>query len=400
MKPSKEDRKEISQVQSELETGLQLVKCRQCGCMGGALDRFAQQLPGLPGKEASDLAGKVADWKAQMKPIRYACLGCEHCFPAVAENSFAAAFPDATHPPALACGFQTNEEKWPAVVGEYFVLNSSAPVAVATLASIQLAEELAHLKPVGLGLVGKLETENIGIDKIVKNTISNPAIRFIIVAGLEPVGHHSGSALLALYQNGVDDNNRVLGSTAKRPVLRNVTSAEIDAFRKQVQIVDLLGCEDPVEITNRVTELVSAAKAGGLLLGQSTNQKSFIQQAQQNTLKDLTLCADSQCACHQEPTDSLSTIVVENTGKEIILDKAGYFVVLPVVERNLINVEHYAYDNTLLHIIEGPNARSLYLAIIDHGWITELSHAAYLGKELARAELSTQGGFKYVQDGA
>jgi tetrahydromethanopterin S-methyltransferase subunit A len=179
------------------------------------------------------------------------------------------------------------------VVGEYFVLNSSAPVAVATLASIQLAEELAHLKPVGLGLVGKLETENIGIDKIVKNTISNPAIRFIIVAGLEPVGHHSGSALLALYQNGVDDNNRVLGSTAKRPVLRNVTSAEIDAFRKQVQIVDLLGCEDPVEITNRVTELVSAAKAGGLLLGQSTNQKSFIQQAQQNTLKDLTLCADS-----------------------------------------------------------------------------------------------------------
>jgi tetrahydromethanopterin S-methyltransferase subunit A len=70
------------------------------------------------------------------------------------------------------------------------------------------------------------------------------------------------------------------------------------------------------------------------------------------------------------------------------------------VERNLINVEHYAYDNTLLHIIEGPNARSLYLAIIDHGWITELSHAAYLGKELARAELSTQGGFKYVQDGA
>ncbi len=215
---------------------MQLVKCRQCGCMGGALDRFAQQLPGLPGKEASELAGKVADWKAQMKPVRYTCLGCKHCYPAVAENSFAAEFSVTALPPALACGTHASKGKWPAVVGEYFVLDSSAPVAVATLASIQLAEELDHLKPIGLALVGKLETENIGIEKVVKNTISNPAIRFIILAGNEPEGHQSGSALLALIKNGVDENNKVLGSTAKRPVLQNVTREEIDMFRKQVRL--------------------------------------------------------------------------------------------------------------------------------------------------------------------
>jgi len=40
------------------------------------------------------------------------------------------------------------------------------------------------------------------------------------------------------------------------------------------------------------------------------------------------------------------------------------------------------------------------MTIVDDGWVTELSHAAYLGKELARAELSLQLGFRYVQDGA
>jgi tetrahydromethanopterin S-methyltransferase subunit A len=38
--------------------------------------------------------------------------------------------------------------------------------------------------------------------------------------------------------------------------------------------------------------------------------------------------------------------------------------------------------------------------IVANGWVTELSHAAYIGKELAKAELSLKYGLKYVQDGA
>jgi tetrahydromethanopterin S-methyltransferase subunit A len=82
------------------------------------------------------------------------------------------------------------------------------------------------------------------------------------------------------------------------------------------------------------------------------------------------------------------------------MDKAGYFVILPLPEKGIINVEHYAYDNTLLRTLEGAKGRALYLMIVSSGWVSELSHAAYLGKELARAELSLQFGFKYVQDGA
>ena len=82
------------------------------------------------------------------------------------------------------------------------------------------------------------------------------------------------------------------------------------------------------------------------------------------------------------------------------MDRAGYFVIVPLVERGWIHVEHYAYDNTLLRNIEGPDARSLYLMIITRQWVSELSHAAYLGKELAKAELALTHGLAYVQDGA
>ncbi len=83
----------------------------------------------------------------------------------------------------------------------------------------------------------------------------------------------------------------------------------------------------------------------------------------------------------------------------VVMDKAGYFVILPRAEQGII-VEHYAYDNTLLRTIQGASARALYKTIVANGWVSELSHAAYLGKELARAEMSIQHGIKYVQDGA
>ncbi len=85
---------------------------------------------------------------------------------------------------------------------------------------------------------------------------------------------------------------------------------------------------------------------------------------------------------------------------DVRLDRAGYFVIVPLADRGVISVEHYAYDNALLRSIEGTTARAIYLTVIENGWIGELSHAAYLGKELAKAELSLQYGFKYVQEGA
>ena len=83
------------------------------------------------------------------------------------------------------------KREWPFVPGKYFVNAPSAPVAVTTLGSVELAAEVAKFPPDGLCIVGKVETENIGIEKIIKNILSNSAIRYLVCAGQEQIGRAS-----------------------------------------------------------------------------------------------------------------------------------------------------------------------------------------------------------------
>jgi hypothetical protein len=78
---------------------------------------------------------------------------------------------------------KAQKREWPFVPGKYFVVSPSAPVAVTTLGSVDLAKEVAGSPPSGLCIVGKVETENIGIEKMIKNILSNPSIRYLIIEG-------------------------------------------------------------------------------------------------------------------------------------------------------------------------------------------------------------------------
>ena len=366
----------LETVEVELEQGMALSKCRQCGCMNDALENLEAALPALPPEAALRLQARVSGWQRAMTPLKYTCLGCAHCFPAVALNSLTQAFPEAVEGQALGCSFEVNAQQWPPVPGEYqvFCEGESCPVAVSTLASVELVDQLAQRRPKALCIVGKTETENIGIDKVVKNTIANPTIRYLLLTGQEPAGHMSGKTLYALWEQGVDEHMRVLGSPGKRPVLRNVTRTEVQTFREQVQVVDLIGCEDVDTILSKIEELAQQPQT-------SCHCAACVAQA-----PSLTIPLVERVQAH-EPT-------------KVEMDKAGYFVILPQPDSATILVEHYAYDNTLLRVIEGKDARTVYWTMIENGWVSLLSHAAYLGKELTKAELSLQLGFKYLQDGA
>ena len=100
----------------------------------------------------------------------------------------------------------------------------------------------------------KVETENIGIEKIVKNILSNKAIRFLICCGNEPPKHLTGATWLALFTNGIDSNKNIIGSPGMRPNLPNTSPEEVDEFRQRITPVDLIGETDPAviaEIANR-----------------------------------------------------------------------------------------------------------------------------------------------------
>ncbi len=91
---------------------------------------------------------------------------------------------------------------------------------------------------------------------------------------------------------------------------------------------------------------------------------------------------------------------VEEENQPVKLDPAGYFVIYLIAERGVIHLEHYGYDNKLLHALEGASPRAIYLRIIEQGWVTEMSHAAYLGKELMKADFSLRNGVPFIQDAA
>ena len=111
------DKNAIYKIQSELQQGMTLAKCKQCGCMKETLESL-RSTPSLQTK-GSDLLKNVESWQKQMKPIKYACLGCEHCFAAVATNFLNQVFPEAALTQSLSCGFEVREQTWPPVPGEY-----------------------------------------------------------------------------------------------------------------------------------------------------------------------------------------------------------------------------------------------------------------------------------------
>src|SRR5215471_19189370 len=70
----------------------------------------------------------------------------------------------------------------------------------------------------------------------------------------------------------------------------------------------------------------------------------------------------------------------------MVSDPAGYFVIIIDRVRRLLNIGHYQNNGVLTTVIEGHSAAEVYMTAIERELLTRLNHAAYLGRELARAE--------------
>ncbi len=147
------------------------------------------------------------------------------------------------------------DDPWPPVRGDYLVGNPNAGVAVATLASPLFVRAGSDLPPcVGAAIYGECKTENLGVEKIVANVISNCNIRFIIICGVESKGHLPGNTLLALHKNGIDEQGRIIGSKGAIPFIQNLPPEAIRRFQCQVELIDCMGLEDAEKIEELVTK--------------------------------------------------------------------------------------------------------------------------------------------------
>ncbi len=352
-------------ISEQLKEATRAGKCHGCGCLH-------QTIAALEATEvgATNLSAELAAARATFIPKKYDCLGCPVCYPAIAANAFTEAFPSAGEVMDL-CPTEAPSERsgWPPLPGSYTVLRFNAPVAVCTLNSQALVQDLAADPPDALSIVGTLSTENLGIERVIKNVLANPNIRFLVLCGedtMQAIGHLPGQSFMSLFENGIDERGRIRDAKGKRPVLKNVTAEQVAAFRRQVKPVAMIG-ENVVEV------ITAAVRRCGV---------------------------EAPGAFDGAPADVAVSVVRAVEPRRLVPDPAGYFVVYPDRAKHVLLVEHYTNAGVLDTVVEGTTPAAAYATIIEKNLISRLDHAAYLGRELARADHSLKSGEPYVQDRA
>ena len=125
-----------------------------------------------------------------------------------------------------------------------YYLGRGKELAICTLSSIDLLKEISRSDIMDrVTIAGRLLSENRGIDAMIRFALEHPGLRRIIVCGKEVRGHRAGQALLALARNGIDGDGRIIGATGPYPTLES-PARDVDAFRKQVEIIDMIGTVD------------------------------------------------------------------------------------------------------------------------------------------------------------
>ncbi len=355
----------IASIREQLAEAVRARKCHGCGCLHKTVEA-------LSGTEfgRTELAPALAAARAAFIPKEYDCLGCRVCYPAIAANAFADAFPGEGEGMDLCPADAPSERRgWPPLPGDYQVLRYRAPVAVCTLNSAELASRIAARTPEGLAMIGTLHTENLGIERVVRNVLANPNIRFLLLSGedtQQSIGHLPGQSLASLFKYGIDEHRRIRGARGRRPILKNVLPEQVKTFVRQVELVATIGEESEDAILGCVEDCLGR------------NPGPFAENTVDSTVAEIEAA---------EP-------------QRLISDPAGFFVLYPDSPRRRLVIEHYTNDGLLGCVIEGPTPAAVAATLIERKLITRLDHAAYLGRELARAERSLSTGEPYVQDRA
>ncbi len=370
----------IAVVIEPISQGMALDKCRKCGCMQLALDAARQAFTTHQSDGAKQLVQIIAEYQKHMEPQAYDCIGCKVCWGAEAtrqiedcfdgldlESSSSACTLNAVKS-SCSCSDGECHPEWPPYPGEFIVGNPEGSIAVCTLASHDLPATVIS-GSTSIAIAGKCDTENIGVEKVVLNILANQDIHWLILCGQESEGHCSGDALLKLKELGVDTAMRIQQAASRRPVLKNLTMLDVARFRQQVEVINLVGCAAPDAIIAAVRE-----------------------------------CAEKQVAPFVIDTPSSHSTSHETIKarppKRLEFDPSGFFVVLLNRPTGLIVCEHYENNGKLTHTVEGKEAALVAATAVELGLVSRLDHAAYLGRELAKAESALKTGGDYVQDAA
>ncbi|MEM2213643.1 MAG: dihydropteroate synthase-like protein [Candidatus Nezhaarchaeales archaeon] len=161
------------------------------------------------------------------------------------------------------------------------------------------------------------------------------------------------------------------------------------AIAAELEISLLLTTEASNKTCNCVRELCIAARMAKLSkMARKPMKDLSLSLLAIKEKRDLTLPVEKMEGCE---------VVKASESRMHDYDPSGYVkITIDKCRRGLLASHFKAGEVTC--IIEGARAEDVYNELIKRGLVTTLSHAAYLGKELYKAELALKLGKSYVQD--
>lgn len=172
-------------------------------------------------------------------------------------------------------------------------------------------------------------------------------------------------------------------------------NALLAQLSQEVEASILLATEKSDKAKGTVAEYVTASKMVFLAKRRGSVPKDLG--------IDLLILKDKRF--HEEPFDKkleadVRVIVTSENNKPTELDSAGVFKIFTDRAEEVLVAVHYdsAQIDKPKNIIKGKTAESVYLKIMEMGLISKLNHAAYLGNELAKAEVALRTGKEFIQD--
>ncbi|MCW3992132.1 MAG: dihydropteroate synthase-like protein [Candidatus Bathyarchaeota archaeon] len=237
-------------------------------------------------------------------------------------------------------------------------------------------------------LVDNIErAKDLGLDKVIADPV------------LEPPLHPGLMESLRAYQlfRQLDAETPVLFGLGNVTELIDVDSTGVNgllaALASEVGADLLFTPEFSAKARGSVRELAAASRM------------MFLARRKRMVPKDLglDLLVLKEKRWREEPYDrgveKRAEVVEAERDAELVEDRAGWFKIEIDRERRLIAAAHFTYDGENPDVIvKGRGAREVYMTIINRGLVSKLDHAAYLGRELVKAEMALRLGRSYVED--
>ncbi|MBU4000376.1 hypothetical protein KKG29_04370 [Patescibacteria group bacterium] len=160
---------------------------------------------------------------------------------------------DPQKPNSSAC---SDETKWPVYFKDNLIYgNPKSEVAIVTLWTP--AKSIADKIDSNLfSVVGQLYSKE-GINFILRNILTNPNIRYLIICGTELSG--SGKALMDFFGKGTDKNNNIIGHDFAA-IQKEIPLEAIEIVRKNVRCENLIGINDAQKILEKIKAYKPAGK--------------------------------------------------------------------------------------------------------------------------------------------